>query len=566
MSDNSLRYAAKEFAKELILSGNSQALDIFMESVLPTLPTDFVSDISDVIDKYAGSSKSPVIRQKYSKPQDLSEDAAYEFLLRAHQGKVAEVDPEEVKNAIPRLGSRALALCIKLCGHEFKYDKRNDAELFREQRAALIIDVCNHALAYPSNQKLDQYFSTDSRSFDHKIGNKAMAKMCELMEGCDYRHLMQSMEFIKNEMDFGGCDTKLAFEDVPFLKDGMLYNPELLIAMDNACKDFLMPLLHYKKDKEHFMQVTRNHTSAMFLQNGRKEGKEHSRLVAVDKYLRSSHFYAMADLPLQIGLSVPEDMCISLVEVEHMRDRVADNIDAVRLQKMHDLLESLWVNPLKGHNREPSYKEEIVGIDTILNQLGTNESIDNFKRAKRFSSDLIEEMANCKSRIEIDTAKTTQYDSYERCVDSIIDIYKKFGVLPTMGYVFIRDNKTVDKLADAGITFSPDNSFRVFPQPPRGTTISFSAMMRLADMGAHLGLKDVPESAALALKYAKSRPSQLMHTAYLRHFDFDELMGLAKDPGTYALLFRAYPEKGEVLMPHLSAQYKRKVLASDLDI
>jgi hypothetical protein len=566
VSNNALAYTSKEFVKELILSGNAQALNIFMVSMLPTLPSEIAIQISEVIEKYAGSSKNPQIRQQYSNPEALTEDAAYEFLLRAQQGKVANINDEEITKATTRLGSRALALCVKLVGHEFKYDKRPEADLLREKRAALIIDITNHALAHPVKQNLDKYFSTDSRSFDHKVGNKAIAKICQLMEICDYRYLLQSIEFIQKEMDLGGCDVKLSFDDMPILKNGMLHNPELLIAMQSSGKEFLIPILHSKSDKAPFMQVTRNHTTPMFLENGRKEGKEYSRLVAVSNNLRSAHFYAMADLPLQTGLSVPENMCISLVDIEDIQDITVDRIDVVRLQKMHHLLETLWVNPLKGHNREPSYNEEIITIDSILKQLDSDESVAEFKRAHGYSEELIENMANCKSLIEKDPAKTSAYDSYERCVDSIIDIYKKFGILPTMGSVFIRDNNTVCKLADAGITFSPDSNFRVFLHPPRGTRISYEALMRLADMGAHLGLKDVPETAAQALKFAKSRPSQLMHTAYLRHFDFDELMRLAKEPNTYALLFRAFPEKGEVLMPHLSALDKRKVLTNDLDI
>jgi len=282
--------------------------------------------------------------------------------------------------------------------------------------------------------------------------------------------------------------------------------------------------------------------------------------------MRDAHFYAMADLPLVIGLSVPEDMAISLVNLEHLETYDIDNIDEQRLLDMMDNLETLWVNPIVPITREPSAKDEIISVNSLLQIIEDNNEFELYKAACRVDERFLVKLANVFTSIEVDPAKTSNYDTYDRRLNNVIRMFKGFGIMPESGSVFLKNNESIERLFSSGFKLNKNSNFKISNAMPRGYAFSLDALRKLTDIGGYVGLKDIPENAAQALKYAKNRPSQLMHTAYLRHFEFDELMKEVKDPSYYPILIKAFPEKSEVLIPYLTDKDKRMVLTQDLDI
>lgn len=564
---STLSYSTAELVKELIKEGHSQALDGFMQSVLPYLDNECKNKVDEVIDIHAPSSKSPEIRERYGSAKEMTSEAAYQYILRIAKGEIQEYTKEDISKAIIRLTNNALGLCMALTGYEFKFDNRNNAEGLRAERASIIEEICDHALANKFKQEVPSRYIHQNMAFDSKVGNRPIAKMCQLMKRADKRQLVDNAEYIKRELAAGSIDKKITVSDLPELKDGKLLNPELFVAVSQSGIDINIPVLHASSLRESMFIRTRRSTNILVKPTIRdRDPDEYQSIVANDYYLNDAHFYAMADMPLMLGLSVPAGMAISLIKVEDLNIIEFDAIDQRRLDEMSSALSSLWVNPLQDVTRNPNSYEEKISIKSLVASLAKENNADDFAKSSRVDNKLLIEMANAFTIAHVDPAKTSQYEVYESRLDGIITMHQLFGVLPDSGQVFLRDNKSIHKLADAGITFSDSSYFSVCNQPPRGTTLRLDALRRLADMGGYIGLKDIPADAAQALKYAKARTTQPMHTAYLRHFDFDELMGLAKDASSYSVLLRAFPEKGDVLMPHLSERDKRSVLSHDLDI
>ncbi len=570
---SSLSYATGEFVKELILQGNAAALENFFTGVLPYLDGDCQEKFETIIQTYAPSSPNEEIRSKYVRNSEITSDAAFFYILNAMKGELPYYTEKDLRTAIAKLKENSLRLCMELTNNHFKYDNRPDAENHRIERSLVIEWICEAALKENIKQESFTSYGYGSKSFDTKITNRALAKLCKLLEvnvnkSSYYR---DSLDYLKSEIGLGDIDNKLSVTDLPVLRNGKIVNPELLLAAKELELNLHIPILHRIEDVCMFdsrqIKTTRiPRSELMIMPRNNREKDEFQFISANTNFMRDAHFYAMADLPLVIGLSVPEDIAISLVNLEHLETYDIDNINEQRLSEMMDNLESLWVNPIVPITREPSSKDEIISINSLLEIIEGKNEFELYKAACRVDESFLVKLANVFTSIQVDPAKTSNYDTYDRRLNNVIRMFNGFGILPDSGSVFLKNIESIERLFKSGFKLKKNSDFFISNAMSRGYAFSLDALRKLADIGGYVGLKDMPENAAQALKYAKSRPSQLMHTAYLRHFEFDELMREVKDPSYYTILIKAFPEKSEILIPHLTDKDKRMVLTQDLNM
>jgi len=243
---SNLSYATGEFVKELILQGNAAALENFFTGVLPYLDGDCQEKLETIIQTYAPSSPNEEIRSKYVRNSEITSDAAFFYILNAMKGELPYYTEKDLKTAIAKLKENSLRLCMELTNNHFKYDSRVDADKHRAERSLIIEWICEAALKDNIKQESFNSYGYGSKSFDTKIKNRALAKLCALLEvnANNSRHYRDSLDYLKIEMGLGGIDNKLSVNDLPVLRNGKIVNPELLLAAKELELNFHIPILH----------------------------------------------------------------------------------------------------------------------------------------------------------------------------------------------------------------------------------------------------------------------------------------------------------------------------------
>lgn len=549
-------YQMKNVLVECISQDNPVLLSKLMGEILPLLDVESREECYKALGDSALLAKSDEVKSLCLKYSSISPKSSLKLFEGIASGGFDGINDDTISLAISNLENKAALAVVSLMHMPDRLIVDNE-----DKRNNLIIDIISNISC--DVEKLDKPRLYGEKKVSYKLSNRAISKSLDLLRkvGLGRSFHLDSLQRLKN-LEFG-VDIKLGANEIPKLHNGVLLNPELVIQAINLDRKIPIPVL---------LQIG----SKLPQELDSKDYKEHPEFTFADKRSLSNislssksimynSFHAICSKSLVVGFTAPAGHRIALVWPSALAELPFGEIKDDLLEKCEKMFDSLWI--MREINEDHyTIKDRITARDFLYLYETDSGFAEEFKNSRFNNIEFLTSIANQFAADFPDPKRTSEYGTFNSNVSSVVKIKNHFNVLPSVGVLFATSPLTIDLLYMNKLQFN--ERFKLFPGLTKSITNDFTmdTYRKIADMGGYVCMEERPDSAVQAFKYALRRRSQPMYTAFLRTFDFDELYDLAKNEDAFNTLLEAFPEKADILVPHVAPEIKRKIISHSIDL
>ena len=578
MASYSVIYNMKELLSSLSKDGQYEIFTSIMNGAVQMLSEEDMDKVIDSAAKSGFLSPDSRIREYAKSIRKMSSSAAFDVFHEIVKSGIDSVDSNIVDMAIKSIKEESVAAISIMVRKKYGGRLGDKPENETIKKSKIIVRIVDEALKnnitkFNNSKIMNDRDARNSMTFDRGISNLAIIKSTQLILLASTKLQVNFMNDLKTEIGEYGIDQKLSASDIPIFDGLNVKNPELLLSgLKSDIKDLAIPIL-IKEDVDYHDEFGYENTfggrlnldEPGFLDRASQDTALDRRIRIAKKPMSNIYFYAISDISLSIGASIPDGYKLCLVSPEIISNFKFPDVNEDLLLKTDCALSSLWVTDRSKIRNAPNIDYEFPKIEDLIDSLRESpEDMAEFMKSPLARSGFLSRMA---TEIIKERSYFTVKDAVSRKdIKSIIWLKNNFNVLPESGVIRITDAAEISDLHEAGIKFS--DSFYVedaFPASVR-REVDIDGYRKLVDMGSPCGITDWPSSAKEALALASRRRTQPAHSALLRKYDPDEVIGMCKRESEFMAAYEAYPERSSEIFPKIPAKEKRNLITSDLDI